>query len=87
MPGWRLGWITIHDRNGVFAKSGIPNALNTMTQRINGPNTIIQKALPKILKETPSSFFKDTLDVVEGNAKIAYEMFVLFCLSVLDTTS
>merc|ERR1712223_692585 len=48
VPGWRLGWITIHERNGIFQESGI-------------------------LKETPASFFNETLDQIEANAKLAFE--------------
>jgi len=73
VPGWRLGWITIHDRNDIFKNGGVRHGLNSLSQRIIGANTIVQGALPTILKETPASFFKDTLDVIEENAKIAYE--------------
>lgn len=43
------------------------------SQRIIGANTIVQGALPSILKETPQSFFDETLDVIEANAKLAFE--------------
>ena len=42
-------------------------------QRIIGANTIVQGALPSILKDTPQSFFDQTLDVIEANAKLAFE--------------
>ena len=32
VPGWRLGWITIHDRNGVFKISGINKGLHSLSQ-------------------------------------------------------
>ena len=38
-------------------------------QRIIGANTIVQGALPSILKETPSVFYRDTLKTIEENAK------------------
>ena len=41
-------------------------------QRIIGANTIVQGALPSILKETPSVFYRDTLKTIEENAKIAF---------------
>jgi len=73
IPGWRLGWITIHERNGIFQESGIRKGLHSLSQRIIGANTIVQGALPSILKETPASFFNETLDVIEANAKLAFE--------------
>merc|ERR1712045_177964 len=72
VPGWRLGWITIHDRNGVFKMSGISKGLHCLSQRIIGANTIVQGALPSILKETPSVFYRDTLKTIEENAKTAF---------------
>jgi len=73
VPGWRLGWITIHDRNDVLKDGGVRSGLNSLSQRIIGANTIVQGALPTILKETPETFFQNTLDIIEENAKIAYE--------------
>jgi hypothetical protein len=35
----------------------------------------VQGALPNILKQTPESFFQETLQVIEGNAKYAFERF------------
>ena len=97
VPGWRLGWITIHDRNDIFKTSGIRQGLQSLSQvnlncnlfffipnwkvrqlffflqRIIGANTVVQGALPSILKDTPKSFYDDTLDTIEANAKIAFE--------------
>ena len=41
VPGWRLGWITVHDRNGIFGKE-IRGGLQKLSQRIIGANTIVQ---------------------------------------------
>ena len=49
---------------------GIRKGLNSLSQRIIGANTIVQGALPNILKQTPESFFQETLQVIEGNAKV-----------------
>ena len=32
VPGWRLGWITIHERNGIFQESGIRKGLQSLSQ-------------------------------------------------------
>lgn len=73
IPGWRMGWITVHDRNGIFGKE-IRNGLQSLSQRIIGANTIVQGALPSILENTPASFLKSTIKVVEDNAHLAYNM-------------
>jgi tyrosine aminotransferase len=75
VPGWRLGWITVHDRQDLFLNGGVRKGLNSLSQRIIGANTIVQGALPNILKQTPESFFQETLQVIEGNAKYAFERF------------
>lgn len=72
VPGWRMGWILIHDRNDVFG-SAIRNGLQSLCQRIMGSNTIIQGALPNILKETPQNFFSETITSVKINASIAFD--------------
>jgi len=56
VPGWRLGWITIHDRHGALAE--VRQGLKRLSQRIIGANTLVQGALPIILRETPASFFQ-----------------------------
>ncbi|XP_067130747.1 tyrosine aminotransferase-like [Centruroides vittatus] len=71
VPGWRMGWILIHDRNDVFEAS-IRNGLLSLSQRIIGSNTIVQGALPAILNNTPQSFFDETIEIVNSNAKFAH---------------
>ncbi|XP_021191290.3 tyrosine aminotransferase [Helicoverpa armigera] len=72
VPGWRLGWVIIHDRQNIFNKE-IRSGLMSMATRILGPNTLMQKALPRILKETPQSFYDDTIRFIESQAKLAYQ--------------
>lgn len=71
VPGWRLGWIVIYDRNNIFAEE-VRKGLLCMSQRIIGSNTLIQGALPTILKSTPKSFFDSTINTVMKNATLAY---------------
>ncbi|XP_015908737.1 tyrosine aminotransferase [Parasteatoda tepidariorum] len=73
VPGWRMGWILIHDRNEVFG-SAIRNGLQSLCQRIMGSNTIIQGAIPDILRDTPKSFFQETILSVKTNAAICYSV-------------
>merc|ERR1719500_1109319 len=71
VPGWRLGWIIINDRNHVFDQE-IRRGLMCMSQRIIGSNTFIQGALPTILKKTPTSFFENAISVIKDNADLAF---------------
>ncbi|XP_066978271.1 tyrosine aminotransferase-like isoform X3 [Macrobrachium rosenbergii] len=71
IPGWRMGWIAIYDRNGVLDKE-IRQGLQSLSQRIIGSNTLVQGALPAILSNTPKSFFDDTIKQIEDNAKMCY---------------
>lgn len=70
VPGWRMGWILIHDRNDIFEAS-IRKGLLSLSQRIIGSNTIVQGALPTILKNTPQTFFDETIETVNANARFA----------------
>ena len=47
VPGWRVGWILIHDRNGAFTE--VRKGLMKLTQLIIGANTLVQSAMPAIL--------------------------------------
>ncbi|KAI8807403.1 pyridoxal phosphate-dependent transferase [Cladochytrium replicatum] len=67
IPGWRVGWILIHDRNELFAK--VRQGLNSLTQLILGPNSVVQIALPDILR-APKSFYEETLRQLEENATL-----------------
>lgn len=69
VPGWRLGWILIHDTENLLVN--VRQALNSLSQIINGPNTVIQAALPKILHETPESYHQENIKKLESNADLA----------------
>merc|ERR1719154_993333 len=72
VPGWRMGWIVIYDRNNVFDHE-VRKGLMCMSQRIIGSNTLVQGALPTILKSTPKSFFDHTISVIKKNAALAFQ--------------
>uniref|UniRef100_A0A0K0ETM7 Tyrosine aminotransferase n=1 Tax=Strongyloides stercoralis TaxID=6248 RepID=A0A0K0ETM7_STRER len=73
IPGWRLGWIIIHDRFGVLEH--VRKGMISLTQKIVGPCALMQGALPKILKETPLSYFEKSRKVIENNAKLFFDCF------------
>ncbi|XP_037821427.1 tyrosine aminotransferase-like [Lucilia sericata] len=72
VPGWRTGWIIIHDREDRMA-DGI-RGLKNMCGRILGSNTLIQGAIPDILEKTPQSYFDGVIDILSENAKLAFNM-------------
>lgn len=71
VPGWRVGWIFVHDPIGVMnqIKTGIVN----LSQLIIGANSLIQAALPDILA-TPTSFHQDTMRKLEENAQLSAKL-------------
>ncbi|XP_061783869.1 tyrosine aminotransferase isoform X3 [Nerophis lumbriciformis] len=71
VPGWRLGWILINDRNNIFG-SEIRQGLVKLSQRILGACTIVQGALEGILNNTPESFYHDTVRFLKSNAEICF---------------
>ena len=58
----------------LFLNGGVRSGLNSLSQRIIGANTIVQGALPNILKQTPESFFQGTLQVIEENAEVIFSL-------------
>ncbi|KAM0745820.1 tyrosine aminotransferase [Meredithblackwellia eburnea MCA 4105] len=70
-PGWRLGWVIVHDPLNVLAQ--VREGLVKWAVRIQGPNSTMQRALPKLLAETPESFFTDTMDTLSSVGKKLYE--------------
>lgn len=90
VPGWRLGWIAIHDETG--AMEHIRKSLSSLSQRTIGSNTLIQVriniflltktsrhlnqgALPAILQTTPQSFHDNLAETLALHAQVAYDHF------------
>lgn len=72
VPGWRLGWVLIHDRNDVLKE--VRDGLQRMTTLILGPNSVIQASLQDILHHTPSTFYDQTMKALEHNAKLSLDI-------------
>ncbi|MGH0123690.1 UNVERIFIED_CONTAM: hypothetical protein FKN15_028921 [Acipenser sinensis] len=71
VPGWRMGWILIHDRKNVFGNE-IREGLVRLSQRILGPCTIVQGALEAIINKTPQEFYDNTISFLKSNSDICY---------------
>ena len=65
VPGWRLGWILIHDRHGKLVQ--VAEGLVALTTLILGPNSLVQATLPNILLNTPKSFFDNTMHTLKSH--------------------
>lgn len=62
VPGIRLGWIIVNDRNGALAD--VLEGLKNCTGRILGPNSTVQYALPDILSKTPQKYFDANIKLI-----------------------
>uniref|UniRef100_S4RJM6 Tyrosine aminotransferase n=1 Tax=Petromyzon marinus TaxID=7757 RepID=S4RJM6_PETMA len=74
VPGWRMGWVFIHDRHQIFGQNTfrIRDGLLRLSQKILGPSTVIQGALKRILNHTPSDFYQRTVEFIKDNAEYCY---------------
>ena len=73
VPGWRLGWILVHDRQGIFEKE-VRKGLVNLSQIILGANSLIQAILPDVFNEVPKSFAKDVNRVLKVNFPRIYNI-------------
>jgi len=68
IPGWRLGWLVLHDRHNRFqhVRKGLMD-LSTLTL---GPTSLIQSVVPELVEKTPNNFYKEVLEQLEENVKV-----------------
>ena len=72
VPGWRLGWVLIYDRNNLFKDEVIPG-LSRLAMKLLGPCTLIQAALPHIFDHTPQSYYDGNMRIFQRNAELVYK--------------
>lgn len=71
VPGYRLGWVAVHDPANVM--KGIRQGILDLSTIILGPNSIIQGCLPKLLADTPASYYESSMHTLQTNAQFCYE--------------
>ena len=71
VPGWRLGWIIVHDRNHAF-RDEIRPGLSRLAMKLLGPCTLVQAALPHMLRHTPQDFHERTMQIFKRNAELVF---------------
>ena len=64
VPGWRLGWLCLHDLSGTMKRSGVRNALNSLCQISLGPSTPLQAAVPTILTAKDNTWLMNIMDTM-----------------------
>lgn len=73
VPGWRLGWIVLHDTNGIFESSGVRTALTKLQQITLSANSLVQAALPTLLHECPPAYHRDLNASLAAAARQCYD--------------
>ena len=63
VPGWRLGWVLVHDRQGLFAH--VRTGLVRLSQIVLGANSLVQSALPALLESTSASYYTESIRQLE----------------------
>ncbi|GFP86435.1 tyrosine aminotransferase [Phtheirospermum japonicum] len=72
VPGWRLGWLVMNDPHGVLMKLGIVDSITGYLNITPDPATLMQGAIPQILKNTPADFYLKIVNLLRESADICY---------------
>jgi tyrosine aminotransferase len=70
VPGWRCGWIIVHNRHGFF--DNVVDGLNKLLMIWLHPSSLVQFAIPKILKEVPDEYFENTKVKLRESSALAF---------------
>ncbi|TKY48887.1 aminotransferase TAT2 [Spatholobus suberectus] len=73
IPGWRIGWIATCDPHGIVQKTGIVTKIVDYLEITSDPPTIVQAAIPEILKKTTDDFHSNNLNILREAANIFYD--------------
>jgi tyrosine aminotransferase len=83
VPGWRVGWVTVHDRHNRFDKVRV--ALQKLSTLILGANTLVQGAIPGLFEHTEESYYTDLMTKLQTQARfLSGEMKKISCLRVIE---
>jgi tyrosine aminotransferase len=74
VPGWRAGWLLIHDRNGVLEAGRVRTGIRQLTTRMLMTNAPVQAVLPHMLAAgTASAGFRSLMADLESNARVVMD--------------
>mmetsp|Transcript_36802 Transcript_36802/g.80414 ORF Transcript_36802/g.80414 Transcript_36802/m.80414 type:complete len:381 (-) Transcript_36802:282-1424(-) len=68
VPGWRIGWVCVHDRNDVF--SDVRSGLHDLSTLTIHPATPMQALVKPLLEDTPASYYSQVMDQLEVNMNV-----------------
>jgi len=71
VPGWRLGWVVVHDRNNLFIE--VKKGLLKLTQVILGACTLAQSVVEEALLNTPDTYSQQLTATLETHADFLAE--------------
>lgn len=71
IPGYRLGWVALHDRNGIM--KDIRTGLLQLSTLILGPCSLVQSSVRAFLESTPEKWYKDLISTLGNHASITYD--------------
>lgn len=54
VPGWRCGWLLLHDAGGVLTASGVRAGVRALTTRMMAPHRPTQALVPTLLSDAPA---------------------------------
>jgi tyrosine aminotransferase len=74
VPGWRLGWIVVHDTNH-RKLTEVKKALFKLSTVILGPASIIQAAVPSILADVPKDYYTRLNRTLSLQSDAFFELF------------
>ncbi|KAA8496774.1 Tyrosine aminotransferase [Porphyridium purpureum] len=76
VPGWRLGWVLVHDRHNILEHAGMRNALNMLTMRMLIPSMLVQAVLPTLMDRSSVSVQQNVnslLSTLQANAMLCVQ--------------
>jgi tyrosine aminotransferase len=74
VPGWRLGWLLVHDRHGVLEAGRVREGIRRLTTRMLIPNAPTQAVVPHMLsRESKSGDVQKLMKTLESNAMVLME--------------
>jgi len=70
-PGWRIGWICLHDRQDRL--KNVRTGLADYATIVLGPCALMQAVVPAALLETPSEYYLDNLTRLSEHADLCFQ--------------
>ncbi|XP_020245167.1 probable aminotransferase TAT2 [Asparagus officinalis] len=73
VPGWRLGWLVINDPKDFLKQTKIAESIESFLDITTDPATLIQGAVPHILKSTKDDFFNKIIYILRQASDICHQ--------------